>query len=205
MNTTARTTLIAIAALVVGGLAVYGYETTQPISVTSTDVAMNAPSGDAALAHARTGIAHLDAAATAISIDDFDVAKASLEAAKSEFQGVAEAAQNTDQPIIVAQEAVIVNRFSPDTDVETFGTADTAGAEAGAMTISRGNSTTPLALQDYTINFGDLNVDTQAVIKNIDAALTAANSSDKSKTEESIKAARGAITFAINGEEAEEE
>lgn len=204
MNTTARTTMIAIGALVVGGLAVYGYQASQPISVTSTDVAMNAPSGEAALAHARTGIMHLDAAAIAIDTDDFVTAKSSLEAAKSEFQGVADAASSKHQPVIVAQEAVIIHRFAPNSGIETFGTANSTGAEAGAMTLSRGHSTTPLALKDYTINFGDLNVNTDLVATHIDAAITAAGSDEKSKATEAIQAARGAITFTMNGEEAEE-
>ncbi|WP_144098591.1 hypothetical protein [Croceicoccus sediminis] len=201
MNTSIRTTLIAAGALVVGALAGYGYNASLPITVTSTDVTMNAPSGDAALAHAQSGIQQLDSAAIAVDDGTFEVASNALNRAKSEFAEVGKAAADNDEPVTVAQEAVIAHKFTPGPDLESFGTFGAEGASAGGMALTKGRSTSPLALSDYSIRFGDLDVDTQLANSKIDAALAATQAGRKADAIKAITAARGAITFTFNGDQ----
>ncbi len=201
MNNTARTSIIAIAALAVGGLAGYGYNASLPVSVTSTDVAVSAPSGDAALGHARAGISHLDNAARAVGKGNLDKAAEELKIAKGDFSDVAKVNVHDQQPVLLAQEAVIVHQFTPSPDFVAVGSADANAADMAGMSLSKGRTTKPLALSDYSIIFGDLSVDTDLVTTHIDLAIQEAKAGKKSGVAEQIKQARGAISFAISGDD----
>lgn len=195
MSNTTRTSIIAIAALIIGGLIGYGYSTQLPISVTSTDVSVKTPVGDAALKDAKAGIYHLDGAASAVGKDNLDKAATELSDAKAQFTALKTVATDKTQPILVAQEAVIVHQFVPSKDFEAVGAAGTKSAGAADMLLTKGQSTKPLALSDYSISFGDLKVETEFANTHIDLAIEAAKNGDKAETAKQIKSARSAVTF----------
>lgn len=201
MNSTIRTALVAAGALVVGLGAGYAYSASLPLSVTSTDVATNAPAGEAALASARAGIVHLDKATADIGKETFDKAGDELAKAKAAFADVAKASTDGKQPVMVAQEAVIAHSFTPGKVLEATGSVGAAGFDAASMSLTRGSKTRPLALTDYSISFGDLNVDTDMATKQIDLAMAAVKDGKKAAASEAIMAARGAVTFSFNGDQ----
>lgn len=203
MTNTTRTSIFAVVALIIGGVVGYGFGASQPISVTSTDVALNAPAGNAALANARAGILHLDKAAVAVGDGDLHKATSELTDAKTQFAELKKVAADKTQPILVAQEAVIVHRFTPRPDLEAVGEVGKDSANAASLTLTRGHSTKPLALSDYSIGFGNLNVETESANTHVALAIEAAKKGDKAETAKEIRAARGAITFI--GDDVEEE
>lgn len=201
MNSTTRTVLVAAGALVVGLGAGYAYNASLPVSVTATDVATNAPAGEAALASARAGIAHLDKATADIGKEAYVKAGDELAKAKAAFGDVAKAATDGKQPVMVAQEAVIAHSFTPGKVLEATGSVGAKGFDAASMSLTKDGKTRPLAMTDYSISFGDLNVDTDMAAKQIDLAMTAAKDGKKAAASEAIMAARSAITFSFNGDQ----
>lgn len=200
MNNAARFTIVAAAAFVVGGLAGYTYFETRPITVTSTDVSVAVPSGPQALGHARDGMAALDAAVKDIDKGSLDQAAAGLAKAKTQFASLAKEAGDQPQPIPVAQEAIIVHQFTPSKLNEMVGTAGKDTGSSADMAITAGGKTRPLALDDYSLSFGDVNVATDAAAQHIDNAIAAAKDGKKDLARKEILAARGAVTVAFSGD-----
>ena len=203
MTSTARTSIIAIATLIVGGVIGYGYNASLPVSVTSTDVATDAPFGNKVLTEARTGILHLDDAAAAIGKGDLAKAENELSGAKASFDDVKKEATDKTQPIRVAQEAVIIHQFAPSPDFEAVGAVGKSDATAAGMALTKGWKTKPLALSDYSISFGDLAVETDFATTHIDLAVEAAKGGNKADAAKQIKEARRAITFTFSGDNIE--
>ena len=201
MNNTARTSIIAIATFVAGGLVVYGYTAIRPLAVTTANVAVSEPSGHAALTDTRAGILQLNAADEDIGKGKLDEAADAIADAKSKFINAKKLAPSKNEPLLVAQEALIIHEFKPQKDYETVGVAAPGEADASGMSLTQGHRTRPLALKDYSISFGDLSIDTDVIGNHLDKAYTAAKRGKKDTAASEVMAARSAINFQFNGDQ----
>jgi hypothetical protein len=165
---------------------------------------MRAPSGDAALAHAHSASLYLDNAAAAADMDDLSRAAYELANAKSQFLNVEHAATNTSQPILVAQEVVIARQYRPG---HGFAFLDATNVDESAnvtqLAITKGWKMKPLSLKDYSISFGDLNVQTDLAVGHLDLGIAAAREGNKDRIAAEIAAARSAIVVEFNGDDVE--
>ena len=201
MNNTSRTSIIALATFVAGGVLVYGYTMLQPLAVTTANVAVSEPSGHAALADTRAGLLQLNAADEDISKGKLDRAADAIAGAKSKFLSAEKLAPSKNEPLLVAQEALIIHEFKPQKDYETVGVAAPEEADASGMLLTQGHRLRPLALKDYSISFGDLSVDTKAIDNHLDKAYAAAKRGEKDLAANEVTAARAAINFEFNGDQ----
>jgi len=201
MNNTARTSIIAVATFVVGGLLVYGYTAMRPLAVTTTKVAVNEPAGHAALTDTQAGIRHLNAADREISKGELNRAADDVAGAKLKFLDAAKKATVKSEPLLVAQEALIVHEFGPEKAFQAVGVATPDEADAADMVLTQGRKSRPMTLKDYSISFGDLSIDTNVVNSHLDKAYMAAKRGQKNLAANEVTAARDAITFVLTGDQ----
>lgn len=201
MNNTRRTGIVAVATFLAGGLLVFGYYTMRPLAVTTTNLSVDEPAGHAALTDTQAGIRQLNSAEREINKGKLDEAADSVAGAKFKFLDAAKQAVNKTQPLLVAQEALIVHEFKPVKTLQIPGAAKADEANAADVVLMQGHNSRPMTLKDYSISFGDLSIDTNIVNSHLDKAYMAAKRGEKAIAANEVKAARDAITFEFNGDQ----